>query len=77
MSFNRYFYLNPGTSKVSGHLGTAVMRKAETVCVLTVDEKDDKFTNVSFPLTRNFPIDDFSFTINDFGLPIIKENGWS
>lgn len=70
-------HLNPGTDKPTGHLGSSIMKKAETVCILKVEENDPSYTNVSFPLTRGFPIDDFRFRINEFGLPIIADNEWS
>ena len=69
-------HLNPGTDKPTGHLGSSIMKKAETVCILKVDENDPKYTDVSFPLTRGFPIDEFRFRINEFGLPIIDDNEW-
>jgi len=69
-------HLNPGTNKITGHLGSAVMKKAETVCMLEVDENDPNFTKVSFPLTRGFPIDDFRFSVNEYGLPNVDDIGW-
>jgi hypothetical protein len=66
-------HLNPGTNKPTGHLGSAVMKKAETVCVLNVDENDPNFTNVTFPLTRGFPLEDFRFSVDDYGLPKVEE----
>jgi len=66
-------HLYPGTNKPTGHLGSAVMKKAETVCVLNVDENDPNFTNVTFPLTRGFPLEDFRFSIDDYGLPKVEE----
>ena len=67
---------NYGSAKPTGHLGSAMLKKAETVCMLDVDEEDSNYTNVSFPYTRGFPIDDFKFRINEYGLPIIETNGW-
>ena len=67
-------HANYGTQKPTGHLGSAILKKAETVCNLEVDETDRHITNVTFPYTRSFNIDDFSFTIDNFGLPVITEN---
>ena len=69
-------HLNPGTNKPTGHLGSSIMKKAETVCILNLDEDDPNYTKASFPLTRGFPIEDFRFSINDYGLPVIEENSW-
>lgn len=65
---------NYGTEKPTGHLGSAILKKAETICRLEVDKIDKHITNVTFDYTRGFPIESFQFTINDFGLPIIIEN---
>ena len=64
---------NYDTLKPTGHLGSAILKKSETVCNLSVDENDPKYTNVTFKYTRSFPIDDFSFYIDDFGLPIVEK----
>ena len=67
---------NYGTAKPTGHLGSTMLKKAETVCMLDVDENDDSFTNVTFPYTRGFPINDFKFSINEYGLPQIANEEW-
>ena len=67
---------NYGSEKPTGHLGSAILKKAETVCNLDLDENDNNYTDVSFPYTRGFPIDEFKFRINEFGLPIIETQGW-
>lgn len=64
---------NFGTSKPTGHLGSAILKKAETVCMLDVDENDKNYTNVSFPYTRGFNIEDFSFRIDEYGLPRVGD----
>lgn len=62
---------NSTTNKATGHLGSSILKKAETVCNLTnVDGRVD----VSFPYTRGFPIDNFSFEINQDGLPYMPNN---
>ena len=53
------------SQKPTGHLGSSVLKKAETV--LFVDKQNDVAT-VKAQYSRNIPIDDFSFTINN-GLP--------
>jgi hypothetical protein len=69
-------HLNPGSTKPTGHLGSSIMKKAETVCILNVDENEPTYTNVLFPLTRGFPIDEFKFSVNEYGLPVIENHKW-
>jgi len=58
---------NYGSNKPSGHLGSAILKKSETVCLL---EREDTFTKISFPYTRGFKIDEFCFRIDENGLPV-------
>jgi len=57
---------NYGSNKATGHLGSAIMKKAETVCQL---EREDDFTKVTFPFCRGFKIDEFCFRLDENGLP--------
>ena len=66
MHINTVIHANYGTDKATGHLGTAILKKAETICNLSPIGED---VNVSFTYTRGFPIDDIKYTIDDFGLP--------
>ena len=59
---------NYGSAKATGHLGSAIMKKAETVAEL---QREDDLTKVSFPYCRGFKIDDFAFKLDDNGLPYI------
>ena len=59
-------HTNFGSDKATGHLGSAIMKKAETVCVL---EYGEQATSVKFKYTRGFPIDAFDFRIGNDGLP--------
>lgn len=61
---------NFGSTKPTGHLGSAVLKKAETIVNL---EKDGDSTNVSFSYTRGYSPDNFSFSINK-GLPVINNS---
>jgi len=58
-----------GVKKATGHLGSYLEKKAETICYL---DREKKLTKVSFE-TRGFGIDDFAFTLDNYGLPIIEE----
>jgi hypothetical protein len=66
MHLNTVIHSNYGTDKATGHLGTAILKKAETICVLT---PEDENVNVKFAYTRGYPIKDFQYGINDSGLP--------
>jgi len=63
-------HTNFGSDKPTGNLGSAVMKKAETVCFL---EYGKEATSVKFKYTRGFPVDDFAFVIDENGLPRTKE----
>ena len=62
-------HTNFGSSKPTGHLGSAVMKKAETVCFL---EYGIEATSVQFKYTRGFPVDDFAFNIGSDGFPRVQ-----
>lgn len=57
---------NPGGEKARGHLGSALLRKSETVMLV----KTDGDTSVVSPqYCRNEPFTEFAFQINASGLP--------
>ena len=57
---------NFGTEKATGHLGSAVLKKAETVAFVN---KDGQIVTVNAKYSRNIPFDDFTFTVNEHGIP--------
>jgi len=59
------------TNKPLGHLGTYILKKAETVIDLTIENDYIKVTN---PYSRGYKFDDFSFAINKDALPYLTEN---
>jgi len=59
-----------GVKKATGHLGSYLEKKAETICYL---DREKDLTKVSFE-TRGFGIDDFGFRLNEYGLPYIEES---
>jgi len=59
------------TNKPLGHLGTYILKKAETVIDLTIENDYIKVTN---PYSRGYKFDDFSFAINKDSLPYLTEN---
>ncbi len=60
------------TGKPLGHLGTYVLKKAETVINLEVNE--DRSVTVSNPYSRGYRFEDFTFDINKDALPYLIEN---
>lgn len=60
------------TGKPLGHLGTYVLKKAETVIELEVNE-DKKSVTVSNPYSRGVSFDSFIFDINKDSLPYLVE----
>lgn len=69
-------HANYGSEKPTGHLGSAILKKSETVCNLSVNENDRNMTDVTFPYTRSFNIADFSFYIDNNGLPIVEKQSF-
>ena len=59
----------------TGHLGSAIIKKAETIISVTKDTQNSRTSNVSCQMIRGTDdFDDFDFTINTSGLPeILKE----
>lgn len=63
---------SPQTGKPLGHLGTFVLKKAETVIELDVNE--DGSVKVTNPYSRGHRFDEFNFDINKEALPYLIEN---
>jgi hypothetical protein len=59
---------NSTTTKATGHLGSSVLKKAETICNLNVE---NNMVTVNFSHTRGFPIENMVFGINNEGLPYV------
>ena len=57
---------NFGTSKPVGHVGSSVLKKAETV--MFIDREND-LTKVTCEYSRNIPFDDFYFEVGKDWLP--------
>jgi len=62
---------NFDSNKPTGHLGSSVLKKAESVLFI---DKIDNVATVKPTYTRNIPFDEFNFTINDRGLPISEKD---
>lgn len=63
---------NFGTTKAVGHIGSSMLKKAETVCQVT---PEGDCVKAHFSHTRGFPIADFCYSVNEDGLPyLLNEN---
>ncbi|WP_428743211.1 hypothetical protein [Tenacibaculum sp.] len=61
---------NHGSDKPTGHLGSSIMKKAETVAFVT---REDDLTKVTPDYCRNYPFKEFYFELNDDHLPQVDE----
>lgn len=61
-------------SKATGWLGTQILKKAETIFTVTKDITEKRIAHVSGTETRGEDFDDFSFRINETGIPEIISN---
>jgi len=68
MHLNTVIHANYGSEKATGHLGTAILKKAETICNLSAQGEG---VNVEFAYTRGYPIPPIQYVINEFGLPTV------
>jgi hypothetical protein len=59
---------NFASNKPTGHLGSAVLKKAETVVFI---DKDEEMVKAVPEYTRNIPFEDFKFAIDEDWLPYI------
>ncbi len=57
---------NFNSQKPVGHVGSSILKKAETVVFL---ETEESFAKVKCEYSRNVPFEDFSFKINQDWLP--------
>lgn len=74
MHITGILHKNFGTSKPVGHVGSSVLKKAETVVFI---EKENEMTIAKCEYSRNLAFGDIIFTVNDDWLPveIPDENG--
>jgi hypothetical protein len=62
---------NFGTSKPVGHVGSSVLKKAETVVFI---EKESEMTKVTCEYSRNIPFEEFYFGVNQDWIPYEIDN---
>jgi len=66
---------NYGSQKLgTGHLGSFLEKKAETVIALEANTINKDWTTVKCGRSRGYSFDTFSFEVNDVGLPQIVNN---
>ena len=61
---------NHGSDKPTGHLGSSIMKKAETVAFVT---REDDLTKVTADYCRNYPFKEFYFKLDENHLPTVEE----
>ena len=63
---------NYGSAKAVGHIGSSMLKKAETVCSVV---NTDDFVTATFTHTRGFPIESFTYDVQkETGLPFIIDD---
>lgn len=60
---------NFGSAKPAGHIGSTILKKAETIVFVETKKEQKNRSFVSCEYSRNLPFDDFCFDINDEWLP--------
>lgn len=62
---------NFGSDKPTGHLGSFLEKKAETQIQLEANTVNNDWITVKCKRSRGFPFENFSFKVNEYGLPEI------
>jgi len=66
---------NFGSSKLgTGHLGSFLEKKAETVIQLEANTVNKEWVTVRCGRSRGFSFETFSFEVNDYGLPCVVDD---
>lgn len=65
---------NWGSSKPTGHLGSALQKKCETEIHLEKNEMDDSIIDVKCVSSRGRSFNDFSFFVNPSGFPELADS---
>lgn len=67
-----------GVNKPTGHLGSYILKKAETVTFLEKEDENNKDSNiiVKHQYSRGRSFKDFAFNVNEEGIPYLVE-GWN
>ena len=65
---------NYGSDKMTGHLGSSLMKKVETEIQLEKNTVNKDWVTVKCKRSRGFAFDTFSFQVNELGLPEVVDN---
>ena len=65
---------NYGTTKMTGHLGSALEKKTECQIELEANTVNKDWITVNCKRSRGYPFETFSFKVNELGIPVICEN---
>ena len=65
-------HTNYGSEKLTGHLGSALMKKCETEIYLEQSEDLEEWITVKCKRSRGYSFETFSFKVNEIGLPEIN-----
>lgn len=65
---------NKGNEQARGHVGTELINKSETVISVTKDENSPEISFVKFDFTKNLTPENFAFTVNDTGIPVMVDD---
>jgi len=64
-------HANKTDGNLRGHIGTELLNKGETILEVVIDGQDKNISVVSCERSRNKPFEDFAFSINDAGIPVV------
>lgn len=67
---------NFGSTKPTGHLGSFLEKKTETQIQLEKNTQNKGWVTVSCKRSRSFSFDDFSFKVNEAGLPEVVDTSY-
>lgn len=65
---------NKNDNFATGHLGSAIMKKAEIIISVTRDHSNNSYSEVNCDMSRGIDFNSFSFYINSEGIPEISSN---
>lgn len=64
---------NIGSDKARGHIGSTLAEKTSTIIQTERTQEDRDCFRVKFPITRNAPVDEFCFRLDDDVLPELAD----
>jgi hypothetical protein len=67
-------HMNKGDFNARGVIGSYLMQKAESTISINKDPKNRNISTVHADYCRDMDFEDFAFTINEEGLPVMAES---